>query len=194
MSNVGAEHDDVVRLMTKSGGAILGSMTPATAHLLHMALGITGEAGEIVDAIKKHVVYGQPLNCDNLVEELGDLMFYVSGLRQHLRLSEEVVLQANIDKLAVRYGDQYSDLKAFQRADKDHERLLAEQYPSLKPISDPDAGLDETPRDLPFDFVGFRATLNDQQRADLDWQMRGRTEMPSVERCKQILRNLGHQV
>lgn len=38
-----------------------------------MATGVSGEAGELLDAVKKSVVYKKPLDRENVVEELGDL-------------------------------------------------------------------------------------------------------------------------
>ncbi len=49
-------------------------------HLLHMRMGIKGELGELVDAYKKHLVYGKVLDRANAREELGDVMFYLVGL------------------------------------------------------------------------------------------------------------------
>jgi len=49
-------------------------------NLVHMALGITGEAGEVADVIKKHYAYGKTLDVQHLVEEVGDIMFYLNGL------------------------------------------------------------------------------------------------------------------
>lgn len=46
-------------------------------RLRHAALGIIGEVGEIADCWKKHSIYDQPLNVENMVEELGDLKFYI---------------------------------------------------------------------------------------------------------------------
>lgn len=87
-------------------------------NLIHMILGISGEAGELVDAVKKHTIYGRELDVQNVIEELGDLEFYMEGLRQELGLSREDILDANIKKLQKRYADGYSDKAAHERADK----------------------------------------------------------------------------
>jgi len=42
-------HNEMVRALTKPGTEILESLTPAKAHLMHMAMGISGEAGETLD-------------------------------------------------------------------------------------------------------------------------------------------------
>lgn len=87
-------------------------------NLAHMVLGIAGESGEIVDAIKKKVIYDKPLDVDNIIEELGDLEFYMAGMRQLLGLSRVQVLAHNVAKLGKRYADGYSDAAAIARADK----------------------------------------------------------------------------
>ena len=53
---------------------------PPQQHAEHMAMGILGELGEIVDAVKKHYVYGRPLDKVNLMEEVGDIFWYLAGL------------------------------------------------------------------------------------------------------------------
>lgn len=75
------------------------------ANLAHMALGITGEAGEVADIIKKHYAYGKPLDTLHLVEEVGDIMFYLNGLLDLLGSSWDEVLEVNIKKLEARYPD-----------------------------------------------------------------------------------------
>lgn len=70
---------------------------------LHVALGICGEAGEFADAVKKSIIYGQPQNTENLIEELGDLLFYIQAAINVFRLDLEVIMQQNADKLAKRY-------------------------------------------------------------------------------------------
>ena len=109
----------MVKALAKSGEAIKAEMTAQNANLLHMVIGISGEAGELLDAVKKAVIYQKPLDIVNVIEELGDLEFYMEGLRQELRITREETLQATIDKLAVRYkGLKYSDTSAQERADK----------------------------------------------------------------------------
>ena len=48
-------------------------------HSLHMKLGSAGEAGELLDALKKNLIYGKELDTANVVEELGDSLFYAVG-------------------------------------------------------------------------------------------------------------------
>ena len=109
----------MVAQLAKDGKIIADEMTPANAHIIHMAIGVSGEAGELLDACKKAVIYQKPLDRDNVVEELGDLEFYMEGLRQGLGITREETIEANIKKLGVRYkGHTYSDDQAQSRADK----------------------------------------------------------------------------
>lgn len=85
---------------------------------LHAAVGIAGEAGELLDAIKKNWAYGKPVDTGNILEELGDLEFYCAAMRMLMFFSRDAVLQANANKLSKRYGDTYSDAAAIARADK----------------------------------------------------------------------------
>lgn len=86
---------------------------------LHAALGVAGEAGELADCIKKEIIYGKPLDRANLVEELGDLRFYIQATMMLYGISEQEVLQQNANKLCVRYKQlRYSDDAAIGRADK----------------------------------------------------------------------------
>ena len=86
---------------------------------LHAAVGISGEAGELLDAIKKNWVYNKELDSENVKEELGDLMFYITAMMLLQGLTLEGVLEANVTKLQKRYaGLQYTDAAAQERADK----------------------------------------------------------------------------
>lgn len=105
--------------LAKDGNQIKQEITPEQCNLIHMGLGVSTEANELLDAIKKHVIYQKPLDVGNIKEELGDLLFYMSNLMQSVGLSFDDVLQHNIDKLSVRYASgKYSDTQAQQRADK----------------------------------------------------------------------------
>jgi NTP pyrophosphatase (non-canonical NTP hydrolase) len=113
------EHQEMVTVLAKPGIAILQEMTPGMMNLIHMAMGISGEAGELLDAVKKPAMYNKEIDRENIVEELGDLEFYMEGLRQQLQITREETLRANMAKLAVRYHKfQYSDQAAQTRADK----------------------------------------------------------------------------
>lgn len=88
------------------------------ATAMHAAVGIAGEAGEVVDAVKKFWVYNKPLDTENLKEELGDIMFYMQKLCNMYGWDLADIQYANEEKLRKRYPEGYSDAAAQARADK----------------------------------------------------------------------------
>lgn len=113
------KHEDLVRNLVKDGEAIKNELTAHDCHVIHMAMGIAGEAGEVLDYIKKVVMYRKEANIDHIKEEIGDLFFYIEGLCQSYGLTREEVLKANVAKLTKRYGGTtYSDQAAIARVDK----------------------------------------------------------------------------
>ena len=96
----------------------IGPFDQTQKDLLHMTLGIAGEAGELVDAVKKHVIYDKDLDLGNVIEELGDLEFYLEGFRDALGLSRDCIVSYNMEKLAERYLVSYSNKEAIERKDK----------------------------------------------------------------------------
>ena len=112
-------HSDLVKTLVKSGSEIAAHINAREADLWHAATGVSGEAGELLDAVKRHVIYKKPLDRENMVEELGDLEFYMEQVRQNLGITREQTIAANIAKLSVRYaGLRYSNEAAQLRADK----------------------------------------------------------------------------
>jgi NTP pyrophosphatase (non-canonical NTP hydrolase) len=112
-------HPQLVSALVKPGEKIAAEINGSDANLLHMVIGISGEAGELLDAVKKAVIYRKELDRANVIEEIGDIEFYLEGLRQELGVSREECLAANVAKLQKRYGDKYSDSAAQIRADKE---------------------------------------------------------------------------
>jgi NTP pyrophosphatase (non-canonical NTP hydrolase) len=94
------------------------ALNPSQAELLHAAIGIAGEAGELLNAVRKHVFDGQPLDEDNVIEELGDLCFYLEAASQAIKMKRGDIEELNMAKLFERYKDGYSDQQAVTRADK----------------------------------------------------------------------------
>lgn len=113
------EHTSLVRNLCKDGHHILQELSPEKCVLIHMAMGISGEAGELLDSIKKHTIYNKSIDLVNIKEELGDLEFFLEGLRQVLNITRRETLSQNITKLTKRYpSGTYSNTDAINRADK----------------------------------------------------------------------------
>ena len=79
-----------------------------TERLLTAAVGMSAEAGEFTEIVKKIIFQGKPVNEENLFHlkrELGDIMWYVAQACMGLDISLEEVIQMNFEKLSARYPE-----------------------------------------------------------------------------------------
>lgn len=112
------EHAQLVRALTKSPLDIVMEIDEHKMGLLHMVVGVVGEAGEALEHVKKSTIHNKPLDRCALINELGDIEFYLEGLRQCLGVTREECLNANIEKLNKRYSEgRYNERHAMERVD-----------------------------------------------------------------------------
>lgn len=122
-------HEELVKNLCKDSDEILDSLSSYDCHNIHMIMGMSGEVGELLDAIKKSVIYRKDLDMEHVIEELGDIEFYMEGLRQGLGLTREEILVKNIEKLQKRYeSGKFSNQEANARADKVTEVEITPPY------------------------------------------------------------------
>lgn len=84
----------------------------------NMCMGLAGECGETVDMLKKHIYQGKDLDINDLIEEIGDVMWYVANLCTVNNITLEECMIANADKLRKRYPNGFSIEDALARVDK----------------------------------------------------------------------------
>lgn len=87
-------------------------------NLIHAALGITSEGGRITGLVQGACVYGKEVNIAALMEEAGDVLWFLSLLAQCIGVTLEDVAKENIRKLKLRFPQGYSDIDAQMRWDK----------------------------------------------------------------------------
>jgi NTP pyrophosphatase (non-canonical NTP hydrolase) len=105
---------------------------PRNIRLLHAAFGLCTEAGEFHDQLKRHTFYSAELDETNLIEELGDLMWYVALAANVLAVSIEEIQEINIAKLKARFPEKFDEASAITR-DLDVERDTLERAPAPTP-------------------------------------------------------------
>jgi len=91
-------------------------------RLITAALGLSAEAGEFGDLVKKCLFQGKELNKENkelMVKELGDVMWYLAQGCMALGVTIDEVIWANIDKLEKRYPNGFEVARSENRSQKD---------------------------------------------------------------------------
>ncbi len=83
--------------------------------LTHYALGVCTEAGELAHEAKAHIAYGKDLDRTAVLEEMGDLCWYMANLMRLMDSSWEEVWEINIKKLKARYPDGFEKARALHR-------------------------------------------------------------------------------
>lgn len=68
------------------------------------AVGLGGETGEVLELLKKDV-RDYRLIRDDLILELGDLLFYLTKVAHQHSISLDEVMAGNVDKLRSRYAE-----------------------------------------------------------------------------------------
>ena len=97
--------------------AALRTANPQCKSLINCALGMTGEAGEFADMIKKHEFHGHELDRDAAIKELGDCLWYAAVAADVLGVSLGEVMQRNVEKLMKRYPNGFSTEDSVARVD-----------------------------------------------------------------------------
>lgn len=112
-------------LRTENKEYVFTQTNGVTPRIEHAAMGLVTESAELTDAIKKAKIYGKQLDRVNLVEEAGDIMWYLAVLADELGVSFEDMWNKNIAKLTKRYPEKYTHDNALNR-DLDGERKILE--------------------------------------------------------------------
>jgi NTP pyrophosphatase (non-canonical NTP hydrolase) len=76
---------------------------PERERLMVQTLGLCGESGEIADMVKKATWHGRPIDDATLLEEIGDVLWYLADIATARGLSLEEAAIQNIAKLDKRY-------------------------------------------------------------------------------------------
>jgi len=84
-------------------------------ELLHGVMGLVTESGELMDVVKKNLIYNKDVDLVNVREELGDIMWYWALVCRLYGWSPEEVMRINIDKLKHRYPEKFSETRALNR-------------------------------------------------------------------------------
>jgi NTP pyrophosphatase (non-canonical NTP hydrolase) len=96
------------------------TLNPALSErdvLINGVMGLCGESGEVIDIVKKHLAQGHELNREKMIDELGDVAWYIAEIATVLDVPLEDILTRNIEKLKCRYPEGFSTEKSINRED-----------------------------------------------------------------------------
>ncbi|HMO60235.1 MAG TPA: nucleoside triphosphate pyrophosphohydrolase family protein [Roseiflexaceae bacterium] len=86
-------------------------------RLMNAVLGLAGEAGEVAELLKKQRYHGHPLDTTKLIDELGDLLWYVALAADTAGVPLAEVAERNVAKLRRRYPAGFSEQASRERAE-----------------------------------------------------------------------------
>jgi NTP pyrophosphatase (non-canonical NTP hydrolase) len=95
-------------------------------RLLHAAMGMSKESGEVQDLLEKAIFFNQELNVEKILDELGDILWYMSLALNTIGQSFEEVMRRNDAKLKARFPSKYQDELA-----KNRDRAKEEKAQSM---------------------------------------------------------------
>lgn len=78
-------------------------------------IGMASESGEVLDILKKHLFQGHELERDNLIEEVGDVLWYLMFTCIQMDITLEELMEANAEKIRKRYPDGFDPEKSVNR-------------------------------------------------------------------------------
>lgn len=99
-----------------------GEYESKLAKIRNAVYGLNGEAGEVIDILKKHEFQGHDLSAESIVDELGDCLWYAALLADALDTTLEDVMLRNVEKLKERYPDGFSKERSVNRKEACDER------------------------------------------------------------------------
>lgn len=94
--------------------------------ILHAAIGLQTEVGELMDALKRFLFYGKPIDETNLLEEGGDISWYLRLLAANVGTREfKTMILRNIEKLKARYPEKFTEDSALNRNLERERQILS---------------------------------------------------------------------
>lgn len=92
---------------------------PWEKQLVNACFGLSGETGELVDLVKKHLFHEHDLDVTHLLLEMGDVMYYLCWLCLLLDLDFSEICFANMKKLNDRYPEGFDAQRSLHRKEGD---------------------------------------------------------------------------
>lgn len=96
----------------------------SVVRLLHAVSGFVTESAEMMEALYKHIYGGEPLDITNLIEESGDMFWYMALYADTLSVTFDYIMMRNNAKLRARYPEKFTSVQALTRDLSEERRVL----------------------------------------------------------------------
>lgn len=95
----------------------IGTKTIDMGAMIEACLGLTGEAGEVSDCVKKWIFQGHKEDFLEIKKELADVMWYAALLCQAFAWDMDDIFDLSLEKINARYRDGFSEKASIERVD-----------------------------------------------------------------------------
>ena len=83
--------------------------------IINGCMGLAGEAGEVIDVLKKHMFQWHELDRAKMIDECSDVMWYLAEIATGLGVTLEEIAQHNVDKLWKRFPSGFDSVRSVNR-------------------------------------------------------------------------------
>lgn len=111
-------------LRTEPKKYCFGATNNITPRIEHAIFGMVTESGELMAQLKRAKIHEIELDKANLIEEMGDCMWYLALLCNELGVNFEEVWRKNIAKLKARFPEKYKQSNFLNRNFKKERKIL----------------------------------------------------------------------
>lgn len=126
---------DALRTNCEYEAALERLHDPKILQLLHGVMGVGNKAGELLSQVKGHLFYGKALDLTNIMEEHGDLFWFLAIIADACDYDFSLAMRANIAKLKARYPAKFTETHARTR-NLVEERAALDQFQKENPYRD----------------------------------------------------------
>ena len=107
--------NDNQRMAMRTASGMQNDVVEKHGLLLNGLMGLNGEAGECVDILKKTLFQGHELDREHMIEELGDVAWYLAVACEGIGATLEEVMFGNVWKLMKRYPEGFDKARSIHR-------------------------------------------------------------------------------
>lgn len=111
-------------------------------NIYEAAIKLPAEVGEMLNALGKRLFQGHQIDKTEVVEELGDICWYIAYFSACVGATFEEVLISNIKKRRERYPDGFNAVRSVNRGEATEEIQQNAAYRACHPETDPDETAD----------------------------------------------------